>query len=148
MFTKLRFLSDLPLYDAEQPYEMFCHPTPSSAKVTNCEFTVKDDVCVADVRTSTQDFSLDTVGFQFVKHVSGQLLDPQLFGSVRRPSEQIAVNAYLAEAIRLVETETSAVKVICFDWRVSCDERATPTVRAKPHEVQEKLAFIFALDRC
>ena len=67
---KLKYLSDLALYDVEQPFEMFGHPTPESPVITNCEFSIKEDVLVTDVRNSSQDLGLDTSGFLFMKHAS------------------------------------------------------------------------------
>lgn len=42
--TILRYVSDTPLLEAEQPYDLFGYPTLDSRKIPNCEYSVVDNV--------------------------------------------------------------------------------------------------------
>ena len=117
MKATLRYLSDLPRYESEKPYELWL-PAEDLAEAnvpsTNCEFEEKPGINIRDVRTSTAEFAFDTTGFKFV-------LDPLTLDRHSPESlwkQDASLKEYLEHIITLVKQEFGAVKVICFDWRV------------------------------
>lgn len=119
MLTKLKYLSDIPLLEVEQPYELFGYPTLDSGKITNCEYSVVDDVQIQDVRDGILQYGLDTTGFTFLKHTSSCFVSADDFESAGNDPNNERVVKYLEETMSLVKHELCATKVICFDWRVS-----------------------------
>lgn len=118
MLTRLKYLSDLPLLEVEQPYELFGYPTTDSTKITNCEYSVVDNVPFQDVRKVVVQHVLDMTGFTFLKHASGYFVSPDDFESAGNDPDNEQVVNYLEETLDLVKRELCAMKVICFDWRV------------------------------
>ena len=119
MLTKLKYLSDIPLLEFEQPYELFGHPTLDSGKITNCEYSIVDDVQIQDIRKGKLHCGLDTTGFTFLKHTSSCFMSADDFESAGNDLDNERVVKYLEETMGLVKHELCATKVICFDWRVS-----------------------------
>lgn len=122
MLTKLKYLSYDPLFEEEQPYELYGYskdPTIKPGKITNCKFYVQDNVTVEDVRGTEKDFSLENAGFTFIKHQSRCTLTAEHFEAGGKNPDDDVVSSYLQETISLLEDRFHASKVICFDWRVS-----------------------------
>lgn len=113
----LQFLADLPLYQLEQPYELYGFPDKESQKRTNCKFESKS-VEVIDIREleTNEKPKLLHQGFQLLRHVSQCPLQAKHFETVG--GDKSVQMAYLEETIALVQRELNASKVVCFDWRV------------------------------
>jgi hypothetical protein len=122
MHTSLKFLVDDPIFEDEQPYELFGAVLKPSVKpppkLTNCSYHVKTGVTIKDVRDCKSDFSLDEQGFTFVKHRTSCPLSAEHFEATGRDPENQVVLSYLYETIALVEQQRLPKKVICIDWRV------------------------------
>lgn len=116
VYTSLKFLSDLEIFDKEQPYELFGYPTFDAGKITNCEYEVVNNIYLGDVRKKTGEFTLDTAGFQYIRHPSAAALDAAFFESTGNTDNEV-VAAYLNETMQLIKSQTGAKKVVCFDWR-------------------------------
>lgn len=112
-------ISDLPKYNHEKPYELWMAQEDLPAgevATTNCEFDHVDGVSIHDLRQATIDCSINTSGFQFVKHqtafhLSSVDVDPE--------QHSVALENYLEETLRVVSEELRVSQVLCFDWRVS-----------------------------
>lgn len=117
MLATLRYLSDLPRYESEKPYELWLSAedlAEANVPSTNCEFEERPGINIRDVRTSTAKFAFDTTGFKFV-------LDPLTLDHHSPESlwkQDASLKEYLEHIIALVKREFGAEKVICFDWRV------------------------------
>lgn len=112
--TKLNHLADIPLWEHEKPYELNLSDLSVDVPRTNCKYT-QHQVCIRDVRSLSTQPSLDTTGFQFLKHVS-KLLPP--FEDLSDETNNLAVAPYLQEIIDLVKAQLNAEKVFAVDWRV------------------------------
>ena len=118
MNTTLKFCSDLPILDVEQPYELFGYPSLDSGKITNCEYEVIDNIQVDDIRKEAIQPDLDATGFAFLKHCSRMQLKAADFESAGNDLDNPAVTDYLKETISLVKQKLKTDQVFCFDWRV------------------------------
>jgi hypothetical protein len=118
LVAPLRFALDLPVFKKEVPFELFGYPTPTSDRITNVEFTTIDEIKINDVRDLQPEPTIDTMGFQYIKHQSRCPLEPKYF---ERAGTEIEGNPvvldYLDETIGVVKSQFQADKVICFDWR-------------------------------
>ncbi|KAK3984001.1 hypothetical protein QBC44DRAFT_386112 [Cladorrhinum sp. PSN332] len=117
----LKFVVDDPVFEEEQPYELFNAVLKPGIieppKRTNCSYYVQDGVAVNDVRDIESGADLDEQGFTFVKHQTSCLLSAENFEAVTGP-HNLVVLSYLHEMINLVKQQLSLEKVICIDWRV------------------------------
>jgi len=113
----LSFISDLPIFQHEKPYELWLPPSeiPDSVPWTNCQFSEHSNIEIEDVRGSNTDFGYETTGFKFI---SNQLSECFARGSSWRSDDGL-VQRYLEETVELLKGEFGAEKVLCFDWRVS-----------------------------
>lgn len=111
---KLNHLADLPLWETEKPYELNLTDLNSELPRTNCKYT-QHNVHIRDVRGLRMQPSLETTGFQFVKHVSNNL---PLFEDLSDETSNLAVVPYLQETINLVKQHLNAEKAFAIDWRV------------------------------
>jgi hypothetical protein len=114
MHATLKFLADLPLYDEEKPYTLYGFPDDVQPK-SNCEFAVRDNIPVKDVRGHEAEFKLDECGFEFHHKPSKLDLQAATFQSV---GGREGVWRYLRETMDMAEETLHASKVLCFDWRV------------------------------
>ena len=114
--TTLNFLSDLPIYKTEQPYELYGFPEQTSELQTNCRFDNVKDVVIHDVRDRMDEFTLDGAGFTFIRHTSQCELKAEHFETA--PEGNDVVTAYLEETMNLVKGYLGADHIVCFDWRV------------------------------
>ena len=115
MKDSLQFLCNLPIYQEEQPFELYGFPKQQSDTRTNCKFESKD-VGVTDARL-VDDIAIASSGFAFVKHKSACPLEAKHFEEVG--GDNTILMQYLEETIDLVKDMFKPVDVICFDWRVS-----------------------------
>jgi hypothetical protein len=115
MQDSLQFIRELPLYQREQPYELYGYPEEQFESQTNCKFETKY-VDAKDCRRH-DDVSIEKHGFMFKSHPSACPLDAKYFETVG--GDQSVVRQYLEETIELIRETFKPVDVICFDWRVS-----------------------------
>ena len=114
--ASLQFLADLPTYRTEKPYKLLNFAEVAEESTTNCQYVERSKVPLINGRGREHEFSVDTCGWQFIKHTFhsapslAQFEDPKLGADV--------VKDYLSEAIQLVKTTLNADRVFCFDWRV------------------------------
>jgi hypothetical protein len=118
MFTEIKFLEDLPLYEEETPFELYSYnyPDPASSVTTNCQFKTFG-VEVSDTRDTEDLFTLENVGFQYVQHKSALTLVTENFEN--ETENEVFIRSYLRETTQLVKNMTNADNVIVFDWRVN-----------------------------
>ncbi|OCL09233.1 hypothetical protein AOQ84DRAFT_404936 [Glonium stellatum] len=116
MLATLKFLSDLPLYDLEKPYELCGFPEVPQSDRSNCQFTDHNNIKLEDVRGQENKYSINDYGFAFVNHTSSLDLKAQYFEHQNR--NDAVVNTYLKECIELVKREIGADRVVCIDWRL------------------------------
>ncbi len=115
MKDRLQFLCNLPLYQDEQPFELYGFPEQQSDTRTNCKFESKD-VDVTDARL-VGDIAIAKHGFTIVQHKSACGLEAKHLEAVG--GDKAVLVQYLEETISLVKGMFAPVDVICFDWRVS-----------------------------
>lgn len=116
MLATLKFLSDLPLYDLEKPYELCGFPEVPQSNRTNFQFTNHNNIKLEDVRGQEKTCSIGRHGFAFVSHASSLDLKSQYFEHQTR--DEAIVNKYLQECIELVKREMRVNRVVCIDWRL------------------------------
>ena len=115
MTAKLKYISDLPLYQEEKPFTLYGFPDDIVPQ-SNCHFETRDDVRVNNARGREADFTLDNCGFEFHTAPSKCRLTAHVF---ENHSEREAVWQYLKETIDFTQHHLQATKALCFDWRVS-----------------------------
>ncbi|CAO2658864.1 Nn.00g065870.m01.CDS01, partial [Neocucurbitaria sp. VM-36] len=116
MHFLLKFLVDDPLFEDEQPYELFGAVLKPGViqppKLTNCSYHVQNGVTVKDVRDRKSGTSLDKEGFTFVKHRTSCLFSAENFEATGRGTYSQVVLSYLHEIIALVKQHCLPEKVI------------------------------------
>ena len=117
MLTTLNFLSALPVYANEQPYELYGFPETTSELQTNCIFDTVENVVVHDARDRMKEFTLDGTGFTWLKHTSQCPLKAEYFETA--PAGNDVVTSYLLETMDVVKRYLGANHAVCFDWRVT-----------------------------
>lgn len=85
---------------------------------TNMCYQVISDVPIHDLRAIVPQLSLDHHGFQLVHHPSAFLKQKDDHDSTTRAQ-------YMDETAQLVKRVTSAEDVICYDLRVSYQDRSS-----------------------
>lgn len=118
MFT-LKFLKELPLYDATKPYKLHGFPELSNELQSNCVFQEFGDVLVEDVRDATDKCRIEDDGFEFVRAPTRSALSPQVFEQDTVDGNDV-VQDYVEETMGLVRERFNADYVITIDWRVTC----------------------------
>ncbi|GAW19497.1 hypothetical protein ANO14919_089840 [Xylariales sp. No.14919] len=113
MKNHLQYLCDIPVYQEEQPYELYGFPESQSRTSTDCKFETKE-VDVTDCR-DLEGVTIQTHGFMFMEHKSAFSLEARHFETVNGDSTVLI--GYLNETIQLVKELLDPVDVICFDWR-------------------------------
>ncbi|KAL2131081.1 hypothetical protein VTI74DRAFT_5577 [Chaetomium olivicolor] len=112
MKDNLRFLCELPIYQEEQPYQLFGFPEQDSIACENCEFEAKD-VEVADAREC--EVTIAEHGFTFVCFKSACPLVARHFETVG--GDPTVLMQYLEETIGFARAIFKPLDVVCFDWR-------------------------------
>ncbi|KAK0615088.1 hypothetical protein B0T17DRAFT_510897 [Bombardia bombarda] len=112
MKDNLKFLLDLPIYQEEQPYELFGFPSEASIDDENCEFETKD-IEVTDARECQ--VTIADHGFTFVRLKSGCPLAAKYFETVG--GDPTVVMKYLEETVEFARARFKPQDIICFDWR-------------------------------
>ncbi|KUJ16721.1 uncharacterized protein LY89DRAFT_645599 [Mollisia scopiformis] len=137
MLTKLRFLEDSPRFETEIPYELYGHPKFDSGRITNCTYTEVDNILIEDVRQNPKNFTLENAGFTYITHESICSLASEHFETAGSNLEKSPiVTAYLEETMSLVKEQTSADRVICFDWRFR-RSGGPNDIKSDPFEVED-----------
>jgi hypothetical protein len=117
MKLSLTFLEDLELYREEKPYELWLpqwQELPENVPSTNCKFIEQSGIPLTNVRSLDCNLGLKDAGFQFLKDAAESDLQSEHIMQGSSP----VFEKYLHHTIKLVQEETGADKVICFDWRV------------------------------
>jgi hypothetical protein len=129
MQFSLKLLVGDPLFEDEQPYELFgalLKPgVKSPPKLNNCSYHVQDGVIVKDVRGRKCDTILEKEEFTLVKHQTGCLWSAEHFQAADGEMHNEVVSSYLHETIAPVEQHCLPEKVICIDWRVRYGSRTS-----------------------
>lgn len=115
MQISLEFLSELPLFETEKPYELFLHEIPEELPKTNCEYTTHNDIPIVDARSVDKVFSLDDCGFSFLPAAGYPAPSIEEFESVNATD---IIVSYLEDTISFVSRHIKADRILCFDWRV------------------------------
>jgi hypothetical protein len=112
--ASFQFLSELPLYETEKPYELFMYTIPEGLPKSNCEYTQHDCIAVNDARGIEDDIRLQDCGFCFLRadHVPVPTMDCFESGT------QVEISQYLNDTVSLLQQHLSADRILCFDWRV------------------------------
>jgi hypothetical protein len=108
--AQINFLTPLPLYAHEKPFQLFLD-TPPSARKTNLVFEAKE-VPVHNIRGGHEDaYTLDGNGFMYTR----------LDGFEDLNTAEEVRGGYLPAVERLLRSCVKGVeRVWVFDWRVSC----------------------------
>jgi hypothetical protein len=101
-----------PLHETEKPYELWMKTRAGLSK-TNCHYEDKE-VTVQDLRSSSEDFNVDSNGFRYIRHAS------QCLPRFDDLSWETPPTAYLEETIDLVQRELGAELVLIINWAVMC----------------------------
>lgn len=114
MKDNIQFLRELPLYQEEQPYQLYGFPDQNPLARENCEFEAKD-VEVIDVREHP--VTIPDHGFAFLRFKSSCELEAKHFETVG--GDPTVRTQYLEETIDFVRNMFKPLDIVCFDWRVS-----------------------------
>jgi hypothetical protein len=115
MLISLEFLSSLPLFETEKPYEVFMHEIPNGLPKTNCEYTKHDDILVNDVRSIEKAFTLEECGFCFL--LADRFPAPTTEDFESNSGTDVVLR-YLRDTVSFVLEHVHAERALCFDWRV------------------------------
>lgn len=113
MKASLSYLSNLPKYDVEKPYELWLDEVPAQIPWTNCMFKDESEIEFNDARAQDVQLDYDSFGFKYLSHPLTPRLKSWQFWEDRSSRFE-----YLRDCIDLVRKEFRADKVICYDWRV------------------------------
>lgn len=119
MLASASFLSDLPLYRSEKPFEIIGfgnHEVPPELRSNMVEIQ-ENSMEVADARDDIGAHRLDTSGFIWLYCPSQYINDSRSFEAAGR--DDTMVMNYLEETATAVQHEMGANRVVVFDWRVS-----------------------------
>jgi hypothetical protein len=109
--AQLHYLAPLPIYDHVKPYGLLVPPPPSQPR-TNIQTCPYNGIVITDLRRCETEMSLDTAGFEFIKHRSS--CDFDLKESIE---EQ-----YLQESSDLLKAKLGAESIYVFDYTVRANE--------------------------
>lgn len=115
MRISLEFLSELPQFKMEKPYEIFMQQIPAGLPKTNCEYSKHSNIQIRDVRATGKTFTLDDFGFTFLPATGHPAPTTKEFES--EDSKDVVLH-YLEETISFVARHVKADRILCFDWRV------------------------------
>jgi hypothetical protein len=112
LVSSIEQLADLPLYKIEKPYAVLVTATEDKEEyeTNNITMTRYNDINFIDVRDRSDEFNLDTAGFEVGRHVCKRLSLPN--ATALREYEQETAIDYLKEKF-------GAVHVECYESRVS-----------------------------
>jgi hypothetical protein len=113
MEVTMSFLSELPIYKTEKPFDIY-REVPAGVPTSNCEFEEHNNIKAQNAREVQSSLGLDITGFKLLKAPSK--VDISSIDFQDRASSSIM--EYLRETISLVKDELGADRVLCFDWRV------------------------------
>ncbi|RDW67054.1 hypothetical protein BP5796_09803 [Coleophoma crateriformis] len=130
MEVSLSFLSELPLYATEKPYDIY-REVPAGVPTSNCEFEEHHNIKVYDVRKIQSSFDLDSSGFKLLRAPSK--IDVNSIDFKDRTSDSTMV--YLRDTVNLVKEELGANRVLCFDWRLRKRTSPTASLSQQPHNL-------------
>ena len=116
---RLNHLSDLPMYETEQPYELVLPNLPPHVKQTNLQLT-SHEVTLQDIRKQEAEFGLETTGFLAIQHVSNCLPSFDELDKGDAAAFTVA-GPYLEETRSLVKEKMQAEKVVVTNWIVLRD---------------------------
>lgn len=68
MITSIDHLADLPLYQTEKPYVVVALSTQRDTPTNNLVFEKHDGVTITDIRGRDKEFTLETAGFEIMRH--------------------------------------------------------------------------------
>jgi hypothetical protein len=112
--TIFRYIEWQDLYNVEKPFQILIDipkDSPDQRK-ENLVFKDGEEEIVYNVRTTTEEYSLDKHGFTFVKHVS-QLHGPDFF------QRELVDSVFLSECESLIkETLTGVDRIYFYNWLV------------------------------
>lgn len=110
----MKFLSPLPLYDREKPFNIkeIREDIPPSDR-TNMELECQKNIALVDLRLQcSKNTEYELHGFKYVLHPESCLYDLNL--------DQVALARYCESMMAFAYEEFCADNVICYDVRVSC----------------------------
>ena len=109
--TTLDFLADSPVYDIQKPFvvlrDINHRGRHRNAQLTNIEWDVRP-VLINDLRLQSNDFTLESAGFQILDHVSSHLrfTDIPSMGEYQQETESTLTQLFEADF------------VLCYDCKV------------------------------
>jgi len=118
--AKLKFLSPLPLYKTEKPFQIFTNIPPEALDQRTTNLVFEDHaVQITDIRSLPEkvlkrDFTLDQKGFVYEKHKTKMKKE-------NFDDQDMIERVYLPEVEDLIRKELEGRevgKVFIFDWRV------------------------------
>ena len=118
--AKLKFLSPLPLYETEKPFQIFTNIPPEAPDQRTTNLVFEDHaVQITDIRSLPEkvlkrDFTLDQKGFMYEKHKTKMKREDF-------EDREMVERVYLPEVEDLIRKELKGRevgKVFIFDWRV------------------------------
>jgi hypothetical protein len=104
---KASYLTPLPLYDSVKPYNLQIELPPGVPR-SNIQVTVHEGIPVRDCRGHEHEFSLESVGFQFVRFPTNERLE--------MPN---GLECYLREAEGFLKELLEADEVRVFEYKVN-----------------------------
>jgi hypothetical protein len=110
--TQVEYLANLEIYRQEKPYYIFYaedDDEPKSIPPTNLQFELHENILVRDVRGREDQCSLDTTGFEIIRHRC----------KAKLPIETAEdIEAYKHEIEELLKAKLNALHVYCYEARV------------------------------
>ena len=108
----LEFLADLPLYESEKPYLALLSPRegfdPDKDRTDNLEWETHQDLLIRDIRTCSEELTIDEAGFQVSRHQSHHLA----FDTMED------LEAHKRETEQLLQEILGVQHVRCYDLKV------------------------------
>ncbi|KAK3364322.1 hypothetical protein B0T25DRAFT_61125 [Lasiosphaeria hispida] len=124
MKDNIQFLRELPIYQEEQPYQLYGFPNQDSLARENCEFEAVD---VEVIDTREHPVTIQDHGFAFVRFKSACDLNAKHFETVG--GDPTTLMQYLEETIGFIRNMFEPLDVVCFDWRFRRrDPKASPGI--------------------
>ena len=109
--TTLDFLADSPVYNTQKPFvvlrDINHRGRHRNAQLTNIEWDIRP-VLVNDLRLQSNDFTLESAGFQILDHVSSHL----------RFTDVASMSKYQQETESTLTQLFEADFVLCYDCKV------------------------------
>ena len=125
--TTLDFLADSPVYDTQKPFvvlrDINHRGRHKNARLTNIEWEVRP-VLVNDLRLQSNDFTLESAGFQILDHSSSHL----------RFTDISSMGKYQQETETTLSRLFEADFVLCYDCKVTFQQQIN--IHATAHSRQ------------